>query len=119
GLAQEQVAVRVVQREGEQVQHLLLQLGLEIDQQVSANHQVNAREWHAAPQVLLAEDDHLAQRLRDAEAMVNPFEETLAVIIRQVLQHVGWVKAAPREVDGAFIEVGGENLDVPLGKFPS
>jgi hypothetical protein len=60
-LAQEQVAVGVVQREGEEIEHVLLQVGVEVNEQVAADHQVNAREWHAAAQILMAEDHHLAE----------------------------------------------------------
>src|SRR5262249_31136794 len=44
GLAQEQKAARLVQRIGEHIEHVLLQFGLEIDEHVAADHQVDARE---------------------------------------------------------------------------
>ena len=50
-----------MQRVGEQVEQLLLQLGLEVDEEVAADHEVDAREGHAAAEVLLAEDHHLPQ----------------------------------------------------------
>src|SRR5262249_21438769 len=71
-LAQEQVSVGVVQREGEEIEHVLLQLGVEVYEQVAADHQVNSWEWHAAAKILMAEDHHLSEDIRNSVAVVNP-----------------------------------------------
>ena len=105
----------MVERVGEQIEHGLLQFGLEVDEQVAAGDEVDAWERDAAAQVLMAEDHHLPQRLGDAEALVERLEVAPKVVVRQHVQEADGVDAAARELDGAFVEVGREDLDSPLG----
>src|SRR2546423_388197 len=65
----------------------------------------------------MAEDDHLAQALRDAERLVERLEVARLVVVGQLSEHVRGVDAAAREVDRALVEVCGENLDAPFGKL--
>src|SRR5205085_11031116 len=83
----------------------------------SAYGQINARERNAARQVLMAEDDHLPEGLRDAERLVERLEVAHLVVVRQFFEHVRGVDAAARVVDRALVEVCGENLDAPFGKL--
>ena len=56
-------------------QHLHLQAGLQIDQQVAATDQLHARERRVNQEILPREDDHLPQGLADAVAAVLLDEE--------------------------------------------
>src|SRR5215510_4968668 len=49
--------------------------------------------------------------------MIYLLEVTVPVIVGQILQHVGRIKAAPREIYRPFVQVGGEDLDGPLRQF--
>jgi len=48
----------LAQREGKEVQGALLEVRREVDQHVVTQHQVDAREGGALPQIMLAEDDY-------------------------------------------------------------
>jgi hypothetical protein len=62
GGAEEEVAAGQ-QREVEHLEHVLLRRPVEVDQQVAAAHQVQARERRVVQDVVLGEDQVVAQRL--------------------------------------------------------
>ena len=65
----------------------------------------------------MAEDDHLAERLRNAEGLVERLEVAHLVVVRQLFENIRGVDAAARVVDRALVEVCGENPDAPFGKL--
>ena len=65
--AEEQHAAGL-EREVKQRQHLLLHQRLEVDQQVAAGDEVDARERRVVDHVVLREHDHLPQLLDDPVA---------------------------------------------------
>jgi hypothetical protein len=103
-----------VQRVREQIEHVLLQVRLEVDEQVATDDEIDAREGNAAADVLLAEDDHLPQRLRDLEPRFDRLEEARPVIVGERVEKVRGVETAARERDGTLVEVGREDAHVPL-----
>src|SRR2546421_9696086 len=81
GFAQEEVAT-ISKGIGKLVEHILLQFRREIDQDVAAEYQVDARKGRAAAQILLAEYDHLAQRFCNAVAMLSMFKKATTILCR-------------------------------------
>ena len=66
-LSEDQVA-GIPQREGEELQGMTLQLGVEVDEHIPAEDQVDARERGALGQVVLAEDGDRSHSFLDMEA---------------------------------------------------
>ena len=95
GRAEEQVPA-LAQREVEQADEALLDLGLEIDQQVAAADQVEARERRVLQQVLRREGDRLPERLPDAVGVVLLLEPALEALGRDVLGDAAGIDAAAR-----------------------
>ena len=114
GLAEEEEALGRVQRIGEEVQDLALQIGVEVDEQVAAQDQIDARERHAAVQILLAEDHHLPDRLGHARAALGVLEEAAAELVRKITHGVVGIEAPPRERDRRLVDIGGEHLHPPF-----
>jgi hypothetical protein len=83
GRAQEQVPA-FAQREVEQRQHPLLEVGFEIDQKVAAADQVHPREGRVLQQVLRRENDRLPQRLFDAIGIILHLEEALQALLADI-----------------------------------
>jgi hypothetical protein len=106
-----------MQRVREQVEHGLLQLGVEVDEQVPANHEVDSREGNAAAQILCSEDDPLAEHLAHPEPLIGALEILRSVFLRQVLEDVRRIESAAGVGDGILVHVGREDLDAPLGKL--
>src|SRR5229473_6871260 len=71
---------------------LLLQTGLEINQQVAATDEVHARERRVGDEILPSEDDHLPQRLDDAIAAFLLDEEPPQAFRRDILSEAFGVK---------------------------
>ena len=67
---------------GKQIEHDVLQFRFQVDQQVATTDEIDARKRHAAADVLLAENDDLSQDFRNSVAVIDSFEETLAVLGR-------------------------------------
>src|SRR3989442_9186810 len=112
GFAQEQVAARR-QRESKLVEHVILEFGCEVNEHVSAQHQVDTWEGCAAAEVLLPKYHHLPQRFRNTISVVNMLEETVAVLSLYALEQIFGVQAPPGKVDSRFIEIGGKNFYTP------
>src|SRR5207253_3169712 len=58
-------------RERKELERASLQLGREVDQDVAAEHEVDAREWRPSREIVLAEDDGRADRLREQKTAVR------------------------------------------------
>src|SRR5579864_7958612 len=71
--------------EMEQREHLLLHLWAQVDQDVAAGYQVEARERRIAQQTLGREHHRFAQLARHPEALIVPREEALQARRRNVL----------------------------------
>src|SRR6266480_2037936 len=61
-LTKKQVAIGR-EREGELIEYVFLQFRREVDEHVATHYEVNAWERCTPAEILLPEDDHLAQRL--------------------------------------------------------
>ena len=97
-------------------EQLLLHAGLEIDQQIAAGDDVDARERRIADEVLPREYDHLAQRLDDAVAAALVNEEALQSFRREVRREALGVQAVAGLVEQRIVEIGGEHLQLaPAG----
>ena len=96
----------------EQWQQLLLQFGLEIDQQVATTQQVEPGEGWVHHQVLRREDDHLADLVVHPIAVLVLHEIPPQALLADVGGDVGGIDAGARLVDGVMVEVGGEDLQV-------
>ena len=71
GGTQEEIAARV-QSEVKHGQHALLDRRFQVDQHVSATHEIQLRERRIADDVLHGEHDRLANGFSDGVAMVVP-----------------------------------------------
>ena len=89
---------------------LFLQTGFEIDQQVAATDEVDARERRVAQEILPGENDRLTQRLADAVATVLLDKESPQPFGRNLLHQRFCVKASTRLVQQGLVEVRRENL---------
>ncbi len=100
----------------EQRNELLLQLDVKVDQQVTAAQDIELAERRIGNDVLLGEDDAVAQFLADAVALLVGHE----IALQPLRRHVG-LDAAPEitlapAVDRVRIEVGGEDLQRVAGR---
>ena len=111
GGAEKQVAA-LAQGEVEQGDDLLLRLLLEIDQEVPATDQVDAKERRVLQQVLRREDHPLPQFLPDQAAVVGPLEEATQPFIGNLALDRGGEQAAASDAEAVLAAVGREDLDV-------
>src|SRR6185295_6804524 len=81
-LTEKQITTRLVQRIREKIEHRLLQVRLQVDEKISARHQIDARKRNAAANVLLSKNNHLPECFRNAVAMIGTFKVPVAVIVR-------------------------------------
>src|ERR1700683_76395 len=88
-----------------------LQHRSQIDQQIAAAHQVQVREWRILHQVLLGEDAHIPDRLVDLKSSIQPYEESLQSLRRNLRDRCLSVKAGAGAIERPVAEVGGKNLD--------
>ena len=111
GLAgpQEQDAV-AVEREVEQRQHLLLHRRLQVDQQIAAGDQIDARERRVANHVVLGVHDHLPQIRHDLVHVADLAEVAPDAILRKVRQRRLVVHGVRRPFQRAAVNVGREDL---------
>ena len=111
GRAQPQEAVWL-QRVVKNREHFLLQARLEVDQQVAAGDEVQARERRVADEVLAREHHHFAQRLGDAVAAGLFDEETLQPLGREVLRQGLGVQAVACFLEQRLVQVGRKHLQL-------
>ncbi len=107
--AQEQIAVGL-ERVVENGQHVVLQLGVEIDQQIAARDHVHARERRIADHAVRGEDAQVAHFLGQHVALRVCAEEALQPFRRDVVQHRRGIAAGARHRERGLIDVGGEHL---------
>ncbi len=92
-----------------------LRLRPEVDQQVAARHQVEVGEGRIGEQVVLGEDDLVADLWGDLEAAVGALAEVgVEALDREAFQPVGREDAGARRLQGALVHVGREDLERPL-----
>ena len=93
------------------LENLDLRFAVEIDQQVAAADQVEARERRVAQDVVMREQHVLAQFLLDA-IVRGVFRKELAHAVgRDIAQDCIGIEAGAREGDCPLVDVGGENLE--------
>ncbi|MNV12963.1 hypothetical protein D3C71_1035900 [compost metagenome] len=107
--AQEQVAARL-EGKVEHLQHVLLYVTIQVDQQVAATDQVQLRKGRVAQDVVDGEQHALAHFLLDAVFVVLPREITF----QQGLRHIGFdrrgVAAGAAHGQRRFVDIRGEHL---------
>lgn len=111
GIAQEQHAVRL-QGEVEQRDHLALQLGIKVDQQVAAGDEVDARERRILDDAVLREDAQLPELLDHAISVAFLHEPARQSLRRHVARDGGGVTGGTGCGERAAVEVGREDLDL-------
>ncbi len=92
----------------------VLQLRLEVDHQVAAAEQVEAREGRVLDDVLDGEHDHLADLLLHAIAGVLLGEEAAQALRRDIQRDVRRIEPGTCDGDGVVVEVGRVELDPDL-----
>src|SRR3712207_2892833 len=93
--AQDEVAA-VAQGVGEQLERAPLQLGGEVDQNVTAYHQVYPGEGRTPGQVVLAKDDHAPHRLLDLVVAALFYEIAAYLLFGEARDCGGRVDPVPR-----------------------
>ena len=93
----------------------VLQRGAEVDQQVAAAQQVQSGEGRVGGQVMVGEDDRVAQGRHHAPAAVTAPEEALLPLGRQRLQQRVGIHPAAGAGDGVVVQVSGKQLQPAAG----
>src|SRR6478735_5752529 len=88
---------------------MALQRRSKIDQNISANDQIDTWKWRTLTQPMLSEDEHGAQFFRDFEHLVVPVEVALHQRARHLGERARGKDALSREGNGVAIQIGGEN----------
>jgi hypothetical protein len=114
----EQEVAAAPQRVVEERDHLPLEIGLQVDEQVPAGDQVERGEGRIADQAVHREDAHLAQLLSDVPARPVANEVALEALGRDVGLYLRGVVAGARLGDQLGVEVRREDLDEPPGGLP-
>lgn len=99
----------------EQADQPPLDLWLEIDQQVAADHEVRARERRILDQVLRGEDHHVANRRPDLDAVARAIKPAVDQVFGQVRDRRRGKTARPRPRQGRERSVGREYFHLRLG----
>ena len=102
----------------EERQHLLLQCGIHIDQQVAAADQVDPGERWIPDHVLLGEDQHIADGLVDVIGAVPLGEETGQALRGDVGRDAVGIDAGAGGLDGLAVDVGSEDLGLVTPLHP-
>ena len=113
GVAEEQIAA-IAQREVQQRKNAALRLRLQIDEQVAAGADVDARERRIAQHVLRREHHHVAYFFLHAIDMFVLVEESIEPLGGHVRFDAAGVDARARQRQGTVGGVGGENLHVDV-----
>ena len=91
-----------------------LRRGLQVDQQVAAGDQIDAREGRVLEQVVAREDHQVANRARHLVALLFAREEAPEAHLAELCDAGGAVDAAPRLTDAGVGDVGGEDLTAQI-----
>jgi hypothetical protein len=98
------------EREVEDLQHALLRLAVDVDEQVAAAHEVELREGRVAQHVVRREEHRLAQLLSDTVVPPLPDEEAAEALGREVGSDGVGVDAGARVLKRLLVDVRGEDL---------
>ena len=93
-----------LQREVEQAEHLLLGVGLQIDQQVPARHQIDARERSVLDHVVRREHHALSQLGRHLVARPALVEVALEQVGPDPVDAILGVQTAAREIERPAVQ---------------
>ena len=116
GLAQHEVAA-FAEREREQLEGALLELGREVDEDVAAQREVDPRERRPLAEVVLAEHHEGPDLLVDlvlVAVVLEPAGEEVGV---DRAHRAGRIAAAPGERDRLLVQVGREDPDREAGQL--
>src|SRR5262249_32652503 len=109
--AEEQKSTRV-ERVVEGAAGLLLQFAVEIDQQIAAGDQVDAREWRIPEHAVACKQHDVAQFLADTVLIAFAREVTAQALLADVRFDGGWKTPLPRRGKRTRVEIGAEHLDL-------
>ena len=109
GGAEEEPTVRL-QREVEKRDELLLQLRAQVDQQIAATEQIELGKGRILDDVLLGEDQQVAEAFMDAIAAAIGFggEEARQAFGRKIGGDAGRITAGAGRGDGPAVDIRGE-----------
>ncbi len=99
------------QREVKRLQYPPLGNLVQVDQQIAAADEIEAREWRVVRDILPREDAQIANALHDAEAAVVHLEEPLQALTRDVSQDISQVDAGPCLFERRLADIGAEDLN--------
>ena len=114
GGAEEEPAVRL-QREVKKREEVLLQLRAEVDQQIAATDQIELEKGRILDDVLLGEDQQVADAFVDAIAAAIGGEEARQAFGRKIGGDAGRIAAGAGGRDGLAVDVRGEELHGEAG----
>ena len=95
----------------EGLQHLALQGGIEVNQDIAAGNQIEAQEGWIADQVVPGEHDHVAQNLAGLEGIAGRLEIAFELLRRNLAHRCGRIDAAAGNVQCFVVYVSGKDLD--------
>ena len=98
------------QREMEDRNHPVLEVGVEVDEEVPARQQVDPREGRVLDQIVRREDAHLPQVLDHAVGVALLHEPPAEPLRRHMFGDRARIAAGPRRAERARVEIGRENL---------
>ena len=101
----------------EEGEELSLPVGVEIDEEVAADQQVEARKGRILEEVVMSEYDHLPQHLCHLPAVIDPGKEAHEPLFPEVGVDVVGIEAGTGPGDRRLVKIGGEELD-PGIKLP-
>ena len=104
----------LAQREMEQREDLLLHLGTQVDQDVAAGYEVEARERRIGQKILRREYHRFAQLARHAVAMILLGEETIETRRRDILSDRLRIEPVTGDRDGIIVDVRCKDLQLHL-----
>ncbi len=102
----------LAKREGEELEHAPLELGVEVDEHVAADDEIDARERGPLGEVVLAEHDAGPEPLLDLVTAVREPQEVLRhALLREARERRGGIDALPGLRDRLRVDVRREDPD--------
>src|SRR6185437_5271975 len=108
--AQQEEAARI-ERIMERAANLLLQVAIEIDEEIAAGDQVDARERRVLQQIMNREQHDIAQLLAHAIPVSLAREEAAQALFPDIRLDRRAVAPLARDAQRPRIEIGAKNLD--------
>ncbi len=96
---------------GEEGDEALLHVGVQVDEEIAADKEVEAREGGILDDAVMGEDDHFADLFRHLPPLAVPDKEGLEPFLSHLRLDPVRVEPCPGLGDGCFVDVGGEDLD--------